>query len=230
MTDLLAERFARLADPTDDSDWHDVRRRAGREHRRYAIPIAAAVATIAVAAALAAGGGWLFTNGFGGNVQGTTQVEFHGNTYASQTLMAKGGRFFCILLLPHRAASWATDLNDFVARGCGASVLTVKDLPQQLVPPSTPTGPAFGALRFDQSPGQIWFGDTRPTIHSIVITDTQGHAFRTRTAAPPTMKTAFRVWIVALPSSTAQTIAGYDEHGTLVQRRSIYGLGDFDLH
>ncbi len=132
--------------------------------------------------------------------------------------------------MPHRATSWATDLNDFVARRCGASVLTVRGLPQPLVPPSTPTGPAFGASNFDQGRGQIWFGDTRPTIDSIAITDTHGRVFRAHTAAPPSMKTAFRIWIVALPSSTAQTIAGYDKHGTLVQRRPIYGLGVFNLH
>ena len=230
MTDLLAERFAPFADPTDDSDWLDVRRRAGRRARRYVPLLAATAALIVAAVALAAGRGWLFTRGYGGNVQGTAQVRFHGKTFTAQTLMTPGGRYFCILLLPHRAASWATDLRDFVERGCGASVLTVKGLPQPLLPRSAPIGDAFGALNFDQGRGQIWFGDARPTIDRITITDTHGRLFSTRTAAPATMKTAFRIWIVALPSTTARTIAGYDRNGALVQRRSIYGLGKFDLH
>jgi len=229
MTDLLAERFAAFADVTDDSNWLDVRRRARRGRRRFVPLIAAAAAVIVVAAALAAGGGWLFTKG-GGEVQGTTHVQFHGKTYTAQALMDKGGRSFCILLVPHQAISLADDLNNSVARGCGGSVLTVKGLPQSLLPSSAPTGPAFGALNFDQGRGQIWFGDTRPTIDTIAITDTHGHVFRTQTAAPASMQTAFRIWIVALPTSTAQTIAGYDKHGTLVQRRSIYGLGAFNLH
>lgn len=229
MTDLLAERLAPFVDPTDDSDWLDVRRRAGRRARRYVPPLAATAALIVGAVALAAGGGWLFTRGYGGNVEGTTQVQFHGKTYAAQTLMSPGGRYFCILLLPHRAGSWATDLKDFVERGCGASVLTVEGLPQPLLPPSAPVGPAFGALNFDSGRGQIWFGDARPTIDTITITDNHGRVFSTRTAAPATMKTAFRIWIVALPSSTGETIAGYDEHGKLVKRAPIYGFGAFDL-
>jgi hypothetical protein len=53
---LLAERFAALPSPPDDSDWLDVRRRAGlrRHSRRWlAMPLAAVVAAIAVGSALA---------------------------------------------------------------------------------------------------------------------------------------------------------------------------------
>jgi hypothetical protein len=55
MTDVqLAERFAALANPLDDSDWLDVRRRARRTSRRWlALPVAAAVAVVAAASAFA---------------------------------------------------------------------------------------------------------------------------------------------------------------------------------
>lgn len=49
---LLAERFAALANPTDDSDWLDVRRRARRLRRRWlALPLAAALAALVVGSA-----------------------------------------------------------------------------------------------------------------------------------------------------------------------------------
>ena len=56
MTDadtLLRERFAALANPHDDSDWLDVRRRSRRRRRVYLLPVAAAVAALAAASALA---------------------------------------------------------------------------------------------------------------------------------------------------------------------------------
>jgi hypothetical protein len=225
MTDLLAERFAPLVDLADDSDWLDVRRRARRGRRRFVLPMAAAAAAIVVAAAIAANGGWLFTKDSQGGVWGTTHVQFHGKTWTVQTLMLNRGRFFCLLLLPDR------DISHRVAEGCGVSTLTVKGMPQKLLPPRAPTGPPFGAAYFDQGgDGQVWFGDARPTIAMIAITDSRGRVFRTQTVAPSNLKTAFRIWIVALPSSTGLTIAGYDTHGKLVQKRSIYGLGAFNLY
>jgi hypothetical protein len=224
MTDLLAERFAPLVDLTDDSDWLDVRRRVRRGRRRFVLPMAAAGAAIVVAAAIAANGGWLFTKDSQGGVWGTTHVQFHGKTWTVQALMLNRGRFFCLLLLPDR------DISHRVAEGCGVSTLTVKGMPQKLLPPRAPTGPLFGAAYFDRAHGQIWFGDTRPTIATIAITDSRGRVFRTQTVAPSSLKTAFRIWIVALPSSTGQTIAGYTTDGTLVQKRSIYGLGNLNLH
>ncbi len=52
---LLAERFAALPSALDDSDWPDVRRRAGLERNRawLALPLAAALAAILVGSALA---------------------------------------------------------------------------------------------------------------------------------------------------------------------------------
>jgi hypothetical protein len=52
---LLAERFAALPSPLDDSDWPDVRRRAGLARTRVwlVLPLAAALAAILVGSALA---------------------------------------------------------------------------------------------------------------------------------------------------------------------------------
>jgi hypothetical protein len=52
---LLAERFAALPSPPDDSDWLDVRRRAGVRRGRawLAMPLAAVVAVVAAGSALA---------------------------------------------------------------------------------------------------------------------------------------------------------------------------------
>lgn len=52
MAELLRERFAVLANPLDDSDWLDVRRRAGIGKRRRPIWIALAAAIAAVAVLL----------------------------------------------------------------------------------------------------------------------------------------------------------------------------------
>ena len=51
MTDFLERRFQAVADLHDDSDWHAVRRRAHRRAiARVAVPIAAALAVVALAA------------------------------------------------------------------------------------------------------------------------------------------------------------------------------------
>jgi hypothetical protein len=52
---LLAARFAAMSSPLDDSDWLDVRRRAGLRRSRawVAVPLAAALAAILVGSALA---------------------------------------------------------------------------------------------------------------------------------------------------------------------------------
>jgi hypothetical protein len=57
MTDLLAERFRRLTNPVDDSDWLAVRRRAGRRRRRAALAVVAvAAAVVLVTPAFGIGG------------------------------------------------------------------------------------------------------------------------------------------------------------------------------
>jgi hypothetical protein len=52
--DILTQRFARLANDVDDSDWADVLRRAGHTSRSWlALPLAAALAVVVVGSALA---------------------------------------------------------------------------------------------------------------------------------------------------------------------------------
>jgi hypothetical protein len=52
--DLLAERFAALTNPLDDSDWFEVRRRARTVRRRWLlIPVAAVIAVIVAGSAFA---------------------------------------------------------------------------------------------------------------------------------------------------------------------------------
>ena len=74
MTDILAERFAALADVRDDGDWRDVRRRA-RPRRRLMLAATLILAGACVAAAIAAVGGWhLFDRG-AGVVEATETVD-----------------------------------------------------------------------------------------------------------------------------------------------------------
>jgi hypothetical protein len=50
MTDVLEQRFQAVGHPRDDSDWNEVRRRAGRQRvARVVLPLAAVVAVVAVA-------------------------------------------------------------------------------------------------------------------------------------------------------------------------------------
>lgn len=79
MNDVLAERFAALADLRDDSDWLDVRRRA-RRRVRLAVPLAATLAAAFAAVAVASSGGWLFADR-GHAVRATTSVVVHGHTW-----------------------------------------------------------------------------------------------------------------------------------------------------
>jgi hypothetical protein len=219
MTDLLADRFARLVDHDDTiGDWLDVRRRAKPRKKRYLLAlVAAAVAVVAVAAA-AATGGWIFASGNDNTLTGSTQVQFHGQQF---TLHADVQQRWLSLALTR-----GSEQAIAVASASGGSILAVPGVPQPLLPhPPAPTGPPFGATNYDEGHGQIWFGDARPNITRIEVVDTHGHAFSTNTVQPPPKwKLAFRFWIVALPASTGNTIAGYDNHGKLVQRRSIWGL------
>jgi hypothetical protein len=80
MNDVLAARFAALADTRDDSDWLDVRRRARRTHRRVAVAVAAGVAAVIATAAVAAGGGWIFS-AHGPRLTAVTRVSLHGTTW-----------------------------------------------------------------------------------------------------------------------------------------------------
>lgn len=242
MTDKLADRIAPFLDHSDGGDWSDVRRRAraksgpqlvlvgsqvvpsgrGRAERlrlRAVLVAAVAAAVIVTAAAFATSGGWWFSKR-GSEAFGTTQVQFHGKLLVINALFSRDGRWFCLVLQEHQA------VTAYVASGCGGSVLAVRGLPQRLLPhPPAPSGPPFGATYFAQAGGEVWFGDARPEVAAITVTDARGDSFSARTVAPQGIKLAFRFWVIALPSSSAATIAGFDDHGRLIARRSIWGLG-----
>jgi hypothetical protein len=217
MNDVLADRLSALVDTRDDSNWRDVRRRARRSRPRYvAAPVAAAAAAAVVAAAaLGAGSGWLFTKQDDG-ANGSTQIRFHDETWSLMSFMTNDGRWVSLDLVRAGKA---------VARASGGSALTVKGVPQGLLQKGAAVGPAFGARFLEDRGGQIWFGDARPEVASIQITDRRGRVYRTTTAAPQgSIRVAFRLWVVGLPASTAVTIAGFDARGRLVDRRPVYSV------
>src|SRR5436305_2399511 len=95
MSDLLSERFALITDPTDDSDWLEVRRRARTRSRLVAAAVVAATFALLAAAALAASQHWRFfaegttvtVNPHTGSVahradvRAVTTVQYHGTPW-----------------------------------------------------------------------------------------------------------------------------------------------------
>jgi hypothetical protein len=228
MTDVLTERFAALADTSIAADWLDVRRRIRRRRTPIALLVAIPAALIVVAVALAINGGWIFRGGK--ESFGTNTVQFHGKAYTLNAYFSDG-RMLCLILGrgPARPFPFVHSAS-YVASACGVSTLSVPGVAQETFPKVSPTSRPFGATRWDAAGGQIWFGDSRPSIRRIVITDDKGKTFTAETAAPMKPKLALRVWVLALPSSEAQSIAGYDAAGKLILRRSPYGIADLGLH
>jgi hypothetical protein len=199
MTDLLEARFATLADRTDDSDWLDVRRRARRPSRKWALIAAAAAAAIVAAASLAAGSAWLFSS-HDRQVTAVTHVSLHGHTWR--------------VALTTRAGNWLSRLCVELSRP-GAPALSGGCAPAF----SRLVGPPLGARHFDVDGGQIWTGAIAGFARRISITDTRGHVHTTRAiAAPPGTKTLFRYWAIAL-AAPARSIAVYGAHGRVVSKR-----------
>ena len=200
MSDTLAVRFAALADHADDSDWLDVRRRARRRSRRFALPVASAAAAIVAAAALGAGGTWLFS-AHDRQVTAVTHVSLRGQTWRIE--------------LTTRAGAWLAPLCVRLSRP-GSSVTRGGCRGWAL---SRIAGPAFGARHFDVDGGQIWTGATVPFARRIVITDAQGNVHSARAiAAPRGTKTPFRYWAIAL-DSPARSIAVYGAHGRVLTKK-----------
>lgn len=240
---VILEELERLSplDLDERGDWqavvaqaHPAARPHGRpalRHRRRLLALATSVAALVSVAAIAVTSGWLWSAGPGG-VLGQTQIQFHGRTYTLYVDAEAQGRYFTMLLALKGKADEFPHLVEVapglftVAVASGTSLLYVPGMPQKLLPhPPAPTGPPFGAANYDSGGGQVWFGDSRPDIRRVVVTDTHGQTFTTQTVAPPARwKLAFRFWGVALPHSTGDLIAGYDAHGHLVLRRSIWGL------
>jgi hypothetical protein len=225
MTDVLDERFAALADPTDDGDWLDVRRRARRPHGRLLLAAAAAVAGIAAVAALAATDGWIFSRS-GSQVTGVTHVSFHGHTW-TVSVSTNGRSRFC-------THADSTCGGPFCAKLTGPRTESTCGIYLVPLPGKLGTTPLvlvvrrplpFGALRLRDGAGELWFGEARADVRRIVISDGRGHAFTARTvAAPASLRTTTRFWVLPLPASYARTIAAYSASGGLVKRAKVSRL------
>lgn len=199
MTDVLEARFAALVDRNDDSDWVDVRRRARRRGRRWALPGAAAAAATVAAASLAAGSGWLFSS-HDRQVTAVTHVSLHGHTWR--------------VALTTRAGNWLSRLCVELSRP-GAPAINGGCAPAF----SRLVGPPFGARHFDVDNGQIWTGAIAGFARRIAITDAQGRVYTAPAiAAPRGTRTAFRYWAIAL-AAPARSIAIYGAHGHVVRKR-----------
>ena len=227
MTDLLAERFAALVEPGHE-DWADVLQRA-RPHRRRLAFAVAAVATLVTAAAVAAAGGWLFTK-HGDTVNGQTSVLFH---EASYTVYAEvsGGRDLSLVLLKGKPS--LAGVEQPLAFASGGYVLAAPGVPAEpaLRNPPAPSGPPIAGNAYVRGGGEIVFGDARPDVGRVELRDRKGHTFSAATvAAPLQFQDAFRVWVIALPSSTAVTISAYDKHGKLMMRAPFYPTRNISLH
>jgi hypothetical protein len=198
MTDVLHERFAALADLTDDSDWLDVRRRARRGRQRVALAAVAALAAAVAAGAVAAGDRWFFSS-HDHRVTAVTQVSLAGRTWRV-SLTTGPGRW-----LPHSCIRLTSPGQQTITGGCGPRA-------------SRLVGPPFGARRFAVPGGQIWVGETIAFARRIAITDADGRVHSTQTvAAPHNTKTPFRYWVLAV-DGTARTITAYDARGRKISK------------
>ena len=199
MSDVLHARFAALTDRTDDSDWLDVRRRARCRSRRVSVPLASAAAAIITAAALGAGGTWLFSS-HDREVTAVTHVDVRGQTWRV-ALTTRAGTALSRLCVQLSRPDGST-----VDRGCGPAF-------------SRLLGPTFGARHFAVEGGEIWAGATAAFARRVVITDADGHMHSARTiAAPRGTKTRFRYWAVGL-GSRARAIAMYGADGRVLRKK-----------
>lgn len=229
MTDLLAERFAALAEPAE-KDWADVVRRARPHRRRLTIAVVAVAAALVTAAAVAAAGGWLFTK-HGDSISGQTSVQFHGAKYTIWANVISGGRYLSLVLYKDKQSLAPGQLG--VAFASGNYVLAAPGVPAEpaLPNPPPPSGPPIAGTAYTRGGGEIVFGDARPDVGRVELRDRKGHTFSTATAAAPLrFQDAFRVWVIALPSSAAVTISAYDKHGKLMIRAPFYPTQNISLH
>ncbi len=200
MTDLLAERFAALADTTDDRDWLDVRRRA-RRGRRLVLPAAALVTAAAAAAALAAGG-WLFTAHSNG-VTATRTIAFHGSRY-TLTVDTFSDGMLCLKLEGLRARK----------------PISLCDVPVPLDSEARrrfTTWLPLDTLKIGVPGGQIAFGAARHDITKITVTNSAGRTFATTTVATrPPARSSIRFWAIAAPGRIG-SITAFNASGRVVK-------------
>lgn len=229
MTDLLAERFAALVEPAEQ-DWVDVLQRARPQRRRLKVAAVAVVAALVTAAAVVAASGWLFTKQ-DDTVNGQTVVQFHGANYTVYAEVGSGGRDLSLVLLKGKPS--LAGVEQPLAFASGNYVLAAPGVPPEpaLSNPPAPSGPPIAGTAYTRGGGEIVFGDARPDVGRVELRDRKGHTFSAATAAAPLQfQDAFRVWVIALPASTATTISAYDKHGKLMMRAPFYPTRNISLH
>lgn len=213
MTNALVERFAALADTTDDGDWLDVQRRSRRSRRRFVVPAVLVAAAVLAAAALAADS-WLFPR-TPDSVTAITHVQFHGASWRIY-LTVTPDRAFC-----------ATLTRGATRRQPGGCNVWVQPIPLVVRSSNTftikLTTPPVDGLRHVDGRGELWYGVAQANVARISITDTKGHVTSTETVVAP--KTTRRFWALPLPSSHAMFISGYTASGGLIKRTSADGNG-----
>jgi hypothetical protein len=191
-----------------------------RRRPRLALTLLVAAAAVGAAtASIAATGNTLwFFSGYGADgASAQAAVSLGGRSWLVDASIFGGGRLVVLRLERD---------GRVVAQGSGSSMLAVPGMPEIALPhPPPPNGPPFGAVSYEAPGGEIWFGDARPEVATIAVTDTRGRTVLARTVAPSGEKVAFRIWAVALPHGAAKTIAGYDARDRLIARNWAYGLG-----
>ena len=194
MTDVLVERFAALADSTNDGDWLDVQRRARSKRVRFAVPVALVAAAVVAAAAFAASSGWIFSSQ-GGNLLGVTHVTVGGRVWrVTLNDQTRGTVSFFIV----SASSGRTKSSGGLADATSLRWF----------------GPSFTAASADIPGGQIWAGTTRSSTQRVSITDYAGRVYTAKTVpAPRSAKTPYRFWALAVAGSPAASLTTYNAAG-----------------
>lgn len=210
MTDVLAERFAVLADLGDDSDWLDVQRRA-RRRARFVLPAALVASAVLAVAAVAASSHWIFST-HARQVTAQTRVTVAGKTYRI-SISTKGAGSMCFSIAPPgKSTGWDSYCGSFggalnFTDGAGKEVTVVAP------------GPAFRAIQLKVPGGEVVAGASIGFARRISLTDANGHVYSTQTVAGPRgTKTPLRFWAIGLKGTTARAIAAYDARGRAIEQ------------
>jgi len=190
--------------------------RQRRKAARRSVGVAAALLTAAAlgAVALAASNSWIFKEDHGFAL-GKTNVLFHGANYTVATYVSSDGRSFNIGLSQGKQT-----LVDSVGRSWLRAPGVAAD--PRFPNPPPPSGAAIYGNRYASEGGEIWFGISRPDIARVDLTDQHGVVFSAATVQPPRVyRSAFRFWVIAVPSSHATSYTAYDYDDTAIQRSPL---------
>jgi hypothetical protein len=206
MTDVLAERFAAVADDLDDGDWREIARRGNR--RRLTAGAIAFVALAAVAAALAANDRWHFFDQGNGDVKAVTTIDYAGGRWTVELEVAPSGLGGATEILRSPAGK-------VVASAMGGPLLTPRGRTHVLVESST----------YADRHGTIAFGLAAKEISAIRVVRRGGKTTSVATvAARPQLLGAARVWAVAVRGRISY-LEALDEHGKRRARFDAPGSG-----